>query len=155
MTRESWPADSFGGWSACEQAITRRVWCPEERSLACRGHRGSSRRPASNWFLFEPRCLAPSHQKYSTSSSTISTTNRQRSKPAALSPSPGSRERESTSLLASSSTTENPLSNCGRGPFRILPTLPLTTLAVSSFSRSHSVLMSMRMGAIGSAHFTT
>ena len=101
------------------------------------------------------RCRAPSRKRYSTSSSTTSTMNQLPSKRAALSPNHRFHAHENTFSLASSSTPKNPMSNCGRRPFRILPTLPLIILATPPFSVSRPSLPRIRMWVVGSALFAT
>jgi len=103
----------------------------------------------------EPRCLALSRQRFSISSSTICVTNRPRSKRAASSPSHGYHEHEITSLLVSRSTPRNSTWNCGRKPFRILPTLPPTTHANSPFTAFRSSTSQGRMWAVGFKPSTT
>ena len=78
-------------------------------------------------------CRAPSHQSYSTSSSTSYMTNRPRSGHAASSPNHGSCGREVTSSVTSNLTTWNTRSNRGWSYFQILQTPLLTTHTVSPF----------------------
>jgi hypothetical protein len=103
----------------------------------------------------KPRCRPPSHQRSSTSSSINYATTRRRSKHAASSPNPGFIGRENTSSLALNSTPRAPTSDCGRRRFRILPTLPLTTRAVSPSVASRSPPPKMRIRVIGSAPSVT
>ena len=115
---------------------------------------GASAEPAPTQRLWcEPRCRAPSRKRYLTSSSTISTMNRLLSKRAASSPNHGFIAHENTFSLASNFVSKNPTSNFGRGPFQILPTLPLITLATSPFSVFRPSLPRIWMRAVGSTPF--
>ena len=120
-----------------------RFECIHPRSSTSRK---SSLKPASKiqrlWH--EPRCRALSRQRYSISSSTIYTMNRMRSNRAASSTDHGFRGHENTFSLMSDSTSEKTPSNGGRRPFRILPTLPLTTRAVSAFTVLQRLLLQIR-----------
>ena len=69
-----------------------------------------------------PRCHPPSHQTYSTSSSTPYATNQPHLKHAILFPSRGFRGCEDIFSFVLSSTLIGLTSNRGRGPFQILPT---------------------------------
>ena len=99
------------------------------------------------------QCRPLSRQRWLTSSLTIYATNVPHSERVASSPNHGFRERENTFSVMSNSSPQNFTSNTGRRPFRTLPTLPLTTRAVSPFVVFLSFPPRIRVRVVGSAPF--